>query len=157
MADHRGRVWHHPDHARSLAQPRAETRDRYARRNRDEEFAPGRRLAPRLFKLGRDFGHHLLDSLRLDGEHDRVRFANDFGVVVGGGNLERSRQFAPAFGRDVGDDNVYGLEPLVLDDAVGERLGHVAAADESELLHNPRSPKTARPTRTIVAPSSIAI
>ena len=65
-------------------------------------------------------------------------------------------ELAPALGRDVGDDHVGGLENLVLDQAVRERLGHVAAADESELLHFGRSPKTARPTRTMVAPSSIA-
>ena len=49
-----------------------------------------------------------------------------------------------------------GLENFALDEAACERFRHVAAADKAELLHFGRSPKTARPTRTIVAPSSIA-
>ena len=100
--------------------------------------------------------HHGVDRLRLDGEQDGAGFAHDFGIVVGGRDFERARELAPAVGRNVGDNNFGGLEDLVLDQSVGERLGHIAAADESELLHFGRSPKTARPIRTMVAPSSIA-
>ncbi len=107
-------------------------------------------------EFGRQLRHHGVDRLRLDGEQHRAGFAHDFDIVVGGRDFERAREFAAAVGRNVGDNYFGGLENLVLDQPVGERLGHIAAADESQLLHFGRSPKTARPIRTMVAPSSIA-
>ena len=105
--------------------------------------------------------HDVVDSLRLDGEQNCGGLAQNFEVVDGGRDFQRAGEFAPALGCDVGHDYIGGLEQLVLDKAVGEGLGHVAAADESKFLHffsnrDSRSPKIARPIRTMVAPSSIA-
>ena len=55
-------------------------------------------------------------------------------IVVGGGDFERGASLR-RLGRDVGYDDVGRLEKLALDKAVRERLGHVAAADESEFFH----------------------
>ena len=52
--------------------------------------------------------------------------------------------------------NLTGAEYLVLDEPVRERFRHIAAPDKAEFLHGGLSPNTARPTRTMVAPSSIA-
>src|SRR5262249_60164357 len=70
----------------------------------------------------------------------------------------------PHLGVDrVGHPHVLGLESLRGEEPSNERSCHVARSNEANLLHAPsrqergrRCPKSARPTRTNVAPSSAA-
>src|SRR5215469_1167054 len=105
---------------------------------------------------GRDFAQDLIDDLWLYCDQDCACLADDQQVIGGGFDLEPALEGASPRGGDIRDDQIAGAEYLVLDQPVCERLGHVAAPDEAKLLHGGRSPNTARPTRTMVAPSSIA-
>src|SRR5208282_1711759 len=66
---------------------------------------------------------------------DRARLRNHFAVVGGGSYPQSAAQFASPRRIYVGCDQVRGFEDLPAEQAAGERFGHVAAADETELLH----------------------
>src|SRR5262249_14681675 len=103
-----------------------------------------------------DFAQDFINDLWLYRNQDCARLTDDQQVIGRGFDLEPAFEGAAPRRRDIRDDQITGAEYLALDQPVRERLRHIAAPDKAEFLHGGLSPNTARPTRTMVAPSSIA-
>ena len=96
------------------------------------------------------------ELLRLDREDDDARRRS---MAAAGSSVAVTPcafvEVLAAGGDDLADGDVAGAGDVARDGAGDDRLAHHAAADERE-LHVRALPKMARPTRTWVAPSSIA-
>src|SRR5205814_2011294 len=161
LEDERGRVGHDADEPRVFAEPRAEPRRRDARRDRDEELPPRDR--------GGDLLEDVVHDLGLDREDHDVGAAHE--LPVAGGDLDGvlAVQVFEALLPHVGREDRLRGHAVRREQALDERLAHVPGADEPDRLaldghrcpgsfpgRGGRGPKTAVPTRTSVAPSSIA-
>src|SRR5205807_1902600 len=161
LEDERGRVGHDADEPHVFAQPRAEPRRRDARRDRDEELPPRDR--------GGDLLEDVVHDLGLDREDHDVGAAHE--LPVAGGDLDAvlAVQVFEALLPHVGRGDRLRGHAVRREQALDERLAHVPGADEPDRLaldrhrcpgsfpgRGGRGPKTAVPTRTSVAPSSIA-
>src|SRR5262249_45830513 len=101
--------------------------------------------------------------LRLHRQDHRLGLFHQQPVVARPVDLVRPLE-PPHLGVDrVGDPHVLGLESLRGEESPNQRSCHVARSNEANLLHAPsrqergrRCPKSARPSRTNVAPSSTA-
>src|SRR5262249_37654472 len=114
-------------------------------------------------RLGTDLVQDLRHHLRLHGENDRLRATDERAVVLGALDLVRALQAAELRVDGVARPEVRLAIALHAQQPLHERAGHVAGAEEAHLLPPPsrrglppRSPKSTRPRRTKVAPSSTA-
>src|SRR4030067_1148852 len=106
-----------------------------------------------------DLAERLPHALRLDREDDRVALPEEVRHPPRGRDAEPLAELPPASGPDVQDDHLAGRDKLRRKDPPDHRLPHVPRPDKTHSLHDSllaRLPKMAVPTRSIVAPSSIA-
>src|SRR5882672_7355747 len=156
-----GRIGHDADEARGLAQMLAELPCGHPGRDGDEELVPVHR--------GGDLLEDRAHDLRLDGEDDDVGPAHEGRVVLDVLDAVLLGDVRQTIGPRVGGGDGLGGDEPGLGQALDERFAHVAGAEEGHALaldaHAPpsvtaarggRGPKMAVPTRTMVAPSSMA-
>src|SRR3990170_7514824 len=144
-------VRHRADDAGALPQGGQKSPGRNPRGDRDEE------LALRFART--DLAEHLSHALRLHREDDRVAFPEEVRHPFRDGNAEPMPKLLSPLRADLQHDHFPGRDELRRKDPPDHRLPHVSRPDESQSLHPSllaRLPKIAVPTRTIVAPSSIA-
>ena len=99
---------------------------RARRRDRHDEVAAASRRAPTC-------AEHLVDRLRFHREDDHVALADERVVVARRADAVRFREVREALGLDVArDDAVRAAATPAVEEALDERAGHVAGADEAE-------------------------
>src|SRR6266436_26123 len=156
-----GSVGHDTDQARRLAEMLPELLRGHARRDGDQKLP-----------IAHDRSDFLEDGphdLGLDGQDDHVRAGHERRVVGDGLDAVALRDLLEMLRAGIGGGDGAGGDEASLGQALDQRLAHVTRAEECHPLaldaHAPpsvtaalgaRGPKIAVPTRTMVAPSSIA-
>jgi len=123
--DERRSVGHRADDSRPTWEPRLHHRDGNARGDRHDE-----RVAHRGIELREDPVEHL----RLGGEHDDVGPAGGLDVVGPDADAVAVAQLVEALAPDVGGPHAVGLARAGAEQALDQRAGHVARADECDAL-----------------------
>ena len=124
------------------------------RRHRDEEL-------PAVGDRG-DLAQHRGQDLRLHREHDHVGLAHQLGIAGHAADAVLPRDVGQALRLRVRGENVLLRHQPGLEHAADHGLAHVPCAEESHPLaldahaRFSRGPKIEVPTRTMVAPSSMA-
>src|SRR6266545_562433 len=156
-----GRIGHDADEPRWLAEVLAELPRGDARRDGDQELAP----VDSCGDFREDGGH----DLGLDRQDDHVGVPDERHVVLDDVDAVLRGEIREAIRPSVRGRDGHGRDEPGLDEPLDERLPHVAGAEEGHTpaldAHAPasvppalagRGPKMAEPTRTMVAPSSMA-
>src|SRR5712692_5707217 len=160
--EHEGRgIGHDANEPRGLAQMLAELPGGHSGRNGDQELAAVHHR--------RDLLEHGRHDLGLDGEDDDVGAPHERHIVLDVLDAVLLGDVREAIGPRVGGRDGRGGHQTRLRQALDERLAHIASPEEGHALaldaHAPpsvtavrgdRGPKMAVPTRTMVAPSSMA-
>ena len=132
----RGRVGHGAHDAHRRMQPPFDGLDGHASGHADDQLVAR--------DVGGDPAQDLIEDLRLDAEHDDVALARDFGIGAAAHSVG-CHQLLHALGPARADEDLPGLCRLRVQQALEQRLAHVAGADEPELLvrdHATRSSTT---------------
>jgi hypothetical protein len=133
-SDQDGRVRHDPDDARLAAESGLEAAEREPGRDRDEQL-------PRVH-LGADLFQEPGHGLRLHGQEDRLRLADQEAVVPGRLDLVEALHPSELGVHGVAGPHVVRLELAGLEHAFEQRPSHVSGTHEADLLHEPSPPRT---------------